>query len=42
MFIQTAKEWTEKHANPESIQSTKMKVLLDMGFEKTQAQVNTF
>jgi ubiquitin-conjugating enzyme (huntingtin interacting protein 2) len=38
LFEKTAKEWTDKYANPEALEKTKMKTLLDMGFSDEKAR----
>ena len=34
LFNKTAKEWTAKYANPDSIMANKIKTLMEMGFDE--------
>ena len=38
LFDKTAREWTEKYANANSVEQTKMKILLEMGFDEKIAR----
>ena len=38
LYEKTAKEWTAKYANPDSVQTTKIKMLTEMGFDEPTAR----
>ena len=38
LFEKTAREWTQKYAKPDSVQSQKIKMLTEMGFDETTAK----
>ena len=38
LFETTAKEWTEKYANPNAVQQGKIKIQTDMGFDEPTAR----
>jgi len=37
LFNQTAKAWTEEHANADNVLKKKLKNLMDMGFDEKKA-----
>jgi len=38
LFDKTARDWTAKYANPDSVQNNKIKILCEMGFDEKTAK----